>query len=103
MVWVDCWSCDEYEDEFGDDQTRPLTSRALREFHRSRASVKIFQGHSMHTCASITPTPKPITTRWDAAIIQCLKPGEKCTTTTAIGYNKAYPTVPMDLASLPKA
>jgi len=92
-LWVDCWSCDEYEDLTGygadvqrynpatglcgdeecdgDQKTQPpFVKESLVAFQNSGAHVKLFSGNHQMYCSSIGNAARHPTTRWDAILIQ---------------------------------
>merc|ERR1711939_778698 len=71
LFWVDCWSCDEKEDEWGDDVEIPLTKTALQQFLDSDATVKMYHGHEQIYCANIGSAKGKVRTQWDVAKLVC--------------------------------
>ena len=70
LVSVDCWSCDEYEDEYELDQKRELTKQSLHEFYReSFATVSIHRGDEQVQCANIASATGQPSTMWDAFLL----------------------------------
>jgi len=70
LVYIDCWSADEYEDRWGFDTDRPLTRKALYEFRKwSYATVRVFDGDRQTSCTSISQAKLRTTTRWDAVLL----------------------------------
>jgi hypothetical protein len=97
-IWVDCWSCDEYEDDYGQDHKRQLTKESLDKFLKeSEVTVQVIRGNQVDMCTTITAsTAKPITTRWDVGTLRCGGDGhlDRCKTEVTNRFNQAYPSVP---------
>jgi hypothetical protein len=92
LLWVDCWSCDEYEDKHGLDQKRKLTKASLEQFQTwSQATVKVFSGKEQITCNTIGTAKNHPTTRWDAVLLH--PNGKKVEVSQVNEFKKGYPTV----------
>jgi hypothetical protein len=91
LIYVDCWTCDEYENEFWDDAPRKLTFESLRQFQASEAMVRVVQGKEQKYCRSISSTQGHPHTRWDAAVISC-NDNDKCDVHDVNQFNKDSPT-----------
>jgi len=89
-LWVDCFSCDEYEDAYwGMDTKRyrpdkgetctakswdppcepPFVKQSLIDFQSSGAIVRVFRGRNQMYCSSISNAGGHPTTRWDSMLI----------------------------------
>jgi hypothetical protein len=105
LVYVDCFSCDEFENQWGDDEKRPLTHRSLAEFVQSEATIKVVQGNEQISCRSVSSAKGHPHVRWDAMLINCgshsggwsiagqLTGGARCTTNDINAFNQESPTV----------
>lgn len=67
LVFVSCYSCN--HDHWG--EKIPLTEKALYEFARSQAIVRVAQGSEQIYCRSIGTTPHRPTVRWDTVVLKC--------------------------------
>jgi hypothetical protein len=82
LFFVDCWSCDEFEDTDGLDQKRKLTYQALNEFFRhSHATVSLLKGDKQVFCRNINSARGRPTVRWDAIMIDSAQIGSNATHT----------------------